>query len=263
MDSKIREKIKQNLKNSLSKYVSNFSYKTIQPLDYLIPEERKIRSVVGGLETSMGTTVWEPIANTLAEINGFKIIKENFLKPDPLPEQLANELASLVRLRENKLTWISTTECIKKLREICQELDKTEIKYVPPAPGTGVDIHFEKYGKEYAFDTKTVQPNLGSIKSFNKELLEWYAYSLCKNPNLDIQCQIAYPYNPYKDIFWSHSPHNSGVLEPRIDAVVEDEFWDFLSGVSKTYTEIVEIFKELNNQGFGRKLSKLIKKIHN
>ena len=187
-----REEIKRNLKLSLRKYVSNFVYKNIQPLDFLIPKERKIRSVVGGLETSMGTTVWEPIAKTLAEMNGFEIIEQKILKPKPFPEKLANELSKLITLRENKKTWIPTKECVKRLKSVCNQIDGSDIEFVAPAPGTGVDVRIKKRGLEYAFDIKTVQPNLGSIKAFNKEILEWYAYRLCENPAANIKCIIAY-----------------------------------------------------------------------
>ncbi len=262
MDKKLREELKQNLKNSLTKYVSNFEYTSIQPLDLLIPKERKIRSVVGGLETSMGTTVWEPVAKTLAGMNKFEIIKEKILKPDPFPEELAVELGTLITLRENKDTWISAKECVIRLKNICKKIDRSKIKYISPSAGTGVDMRFKKDGVEYAYDTKTVQPNVGSIKSFNKEILEWYAYRICKDPDVNIECKIAYPYNPYTNDFWSHAPNNSGILQPGIDAVVENQFWDFLSGLKNTYQLITGIFKELNDEGFGKELSALIEKIH-
>ncbi|MDO8452780.1 MAG: TdeIII family type II restriction endonuclease [bacterium] len=262
MDEKLRKELKQNLKKSITKYISKFKYKSNQPLDLLIPTERKIRSVVGGLETSMGTTVWEPIAKTLAKKNGFEIIDDKILQPYPFPAELALELSVLVTLRESRTTWVSTQTCIERLRKICKNLDRTKLQYIAPSAGTGVDIRIKKNGLEYAFDTKTVQPNMGGIKSFNKELLEWYAYILCKDPNINISCKIAYPYNPYSDNFWTHVPHNRGILETNIDAVVENDFWDFLSGRKGTYQEIVAILVELNDEGFGRKLSRLIKKIH-
>ncbi|MDP3093145.1 MAG: TdeIII family type II restriction endonuclease [bacterium] len=261
MDNKLREEIKQNLKQSLRKYVTNFSCDNIQPLDLLIPKERKIRSVVGGLETSMGTTVWQPIAKTLAKNNGFKVIEGKILKPDPFPKELATELATITTLRENKGTWISVQECAKRLKKICEHLSKIGIQYIAPAPGTGVDIYFSKEGTEYAYDIKTVQPNLGSIKSFNKQILEWYAYRIFKDPEVTIECKIAYPYNPYHDDFWIHPPNNQGVLEPGVDAVVENQFWDFISGLNNTYQQITSIFLELNKEGFGKELSELIKKI--
>ena len=107
MDANIREQIKQSLKSSILAYVSGFEYTSKQPLDLLIPKERKIRSIVGGLETSMGTRIWEPIAKTLAENNGFEIVNEKILKPEPLPEEFAMELSRVITLRENKVTWIN------------------------------------------------------------------------------------------------------------------------------------------------------------
>lgn len=61
---------------------------------------------MGGLETSMGTTVWEPVAKTLAELHGFEVIKEKILRPSPFPNELAAELSSLIVLREDKTTWM-------------------------------------------------------------------------------------------------------------------------------------------------------------
>lgn len=262
MNEKLLEEIKQSLKGSLHKYIGNFQYRTAHPLDLLIPNERKIRSIVGGLETSMGTTVWEPIAKTLARNNGFTVIEEKILKPDPMPEALAVELGTLTTLRENRTTWIGAEECKRRLKEVCLSVNRDGVSYIPPASGSGVDIFLKKAGRFYAFDTKTVQPNVGDIKKFNKQILEWYAYSLCKDPEIDIKGMIAYPYNPYASNFWEHTPHTGGILEPRVDALVENEFWDLLSGQENTYQIILKILVELNLEGFGKELSAMIEKIN-
>lgn len=262
LDTKEREEIKLKLRASLLKYVSSFTYRSNQPLDLLIPTERKIRSLVGGLETSMGTTVWEPIAKTLASLNGFEVIQEKILKPQPFPIELASELARVISLREDPTTWISARECADRFRKVCESIDRSQITYVRPPSGTGVDIWIRKAGKEYAFDTKTVQPNVGSIKSFNKQILEWYAYRICKDPAVEIECKIAYPYNPYPNNFWAHVPHTTGILEPGVDALVENEFWDFLSGFKNTYQVLLDIFTELHDEGLGEELSTLIETMH-
>ncbi|HEY1645408.1 MAG TPA: TdeIII family type II restriction endonuclease [Candidatus Saccharimonadales bacterium] len=258
MKPELRAAIKQNLRKSIRDYILRFDSETTQPLDLLIPKERKIRSIVGGLETSMGTRVWEPMARALAENNGFEVIKDKILMPSPMPAELASELSTLISLRENKSTWLSAEECKNRLRKVCLKLDTSRIQYIPPPSGTGVDIFLKKNNKYYAYDTKTVQPNLGSIKGFNKQILEWYAYGLCKNPNIDLYCAIAFPYNPRQKNFWDYSPFNKGVLEPHVDALLEDEFWDFLSGLTNTYKYIVEIFEELNEEGFGKEISYMI-----
>lgn len=263
MDPELREELKQSLQHSLRHYVERFKYgASTQPLDLLIPTERKIRSIVGGLETSMGTTAWEPIAKKLAARNGFEVLDEKILKPAPMPVELATALAAFISLRETPASWIPAIECVQKLRSIVAATDRSSVQYIPPPTGTGVDIFLKKDSKYYAFDIKTVQPNIGSVKSFNKELLEWYAYSICKDPAIDIHCMIAYPYNPYRTDFWTHAPHSQAVLEPRVDALVENEFWDFISGIKDTYQYILGILSELKSEGFGEELSTLIKAVH-
>jgi hypothetical protein len=60
------------IKDTVISSITNFTLRRIntvpnfQILDLIIPVERKIRSVVGGLETSLGTTLWEPLAKNLA-----------------------------------------------------------------------------------------------------------------------------------------------------------------------------------------------------
>jgi hypothetical protein len=262
MDNNLREDLKKSLKNSLLKYVQNFKYTSINPLDLLIPHERKIRSLVGGLETSTGTTVWEPIAKTLAAHNGFEVLEEKILKPEPMPEELAIELGALISLRENKTTWVSAEECKTRIRNICRNLDTSGTRYVKPPAGTGVDIFLKKDNRYFAFDTKTVLPNVGSVKGFNKQILEWYAYSICKNPDIDINCMIAYPYNPHSGAFWSYTPHTLGVLQPGVDALAENEFWDFISGTKDTYQIISQVLTELNDEGFGAELSAIIARLN-
>lgn len=262
LDPDLRNDLKNNLRKSIKDYVLKFKYNTVHPLDLLIPTERKVRSVVGGLETSIGTTVWEPVAKTLAKTNGFEIIEEKFLMPSPMPIELAQELSKIISLRESKSTWIDASECIARLKNVCNRIDRSSLEYIAPPAGTGVDILIRKNNKYFAYDTKTVQPNLGSVKGFNKQILEWYAYAICKNPDIDLSCSIAYPYNPYRTNFWNRAPHNKGVLQPSVDALLENEFWDFLSGLTGTYQMITEILSELNTEGFGSELSTIIEKIN-
>ncbi len=263
MDSELRKDLKKRLQESIYNYVLKFKYETIHPLDLLIPRERKVRSVVGGLETSMGTTVWEPVAKTLAERNNFEVIQEKILKPNPMPPELSRILSDLISKRESRDTWVNVEQCKIQLRDVCRKINRDKINYIAPPAGTGVDILIKKDNKYYAYDAKTVQPNLGGMKSFNKQLLEWYAYSICKNPDIDISCMIAYPYNPYAGDFWNRSPHNKEVLEPHVDAVLENEFWDFISGFKNTYQTITDILIELDDEGFGEELSRLIEKVNN
>lgn len=264
MDEQLRLKLKDVIKTSLENYIRNWTPSSYHPLDALIPTERKIRSIVGGLETSMGTRVWEPIAKVLASSNGFEVLTDKLRRPAPMPPLLQAKLDYLMTARENKDTWVDRYEVIRELKETANSIsneDRAGIEYVAPASGSGVDIFLKKYDNYYAFDTKTVQPNVGDIKKFNKQILEWYAYAIFRDPNVDFSGQIAYPYNPWNTNFWDKDIHKNGALKPSEDALVEDEFWDFVSGLTGTFQQIMSIFEELEDEGLGDELSKIIKTI--
>jgi len=169
MDDYIKQKIKENLKISIRRFFNNKKLKNYQVLDDIFPKERRIPSLIGGLETSLGTTFWEPISKTLAEINRFQIIQDKILVPTPFPPALQNELDKLVYERENKPNnrRVSTEESIERLKNAAAKTNPQDIAayiYISPPSGTGVDIHLFKDGIEYLFDIKTAQPNQGDFK---------------------------------------------------------------------------------------------------
>jgi hypothetical protein len=125
--------------------------------------------------------------------------------------------------------------------------------YVPPAQGNGVDIYLKKNNIEYVFDLKTTQPNVGSFKSFNKQLLEWYAYKIAVKPDIQIETRIAIPFNPFLPLSWyqkQRSMLSACPLDIENDIWVEDEFWDFCSGESNTFSQLKLLFIELGEENF-------------
>lgn len=259
MDEDIKHRIKENLKNSVRIFFKNRRNKKVknyQVLDDIFPNERRIRSLIGGLETSLGTTFWEPIAKTLAEVNGFEIITEKILRPHPFPLELHNELNKLISERENKphINVISTEECIKRLKMAALKINDEEIiSYKPPASGTGIDIHLLKNGIQYIFDVKTTQPNQSDFKGFNRQILEWYAYMFAKNPNANLEARIAIPFNPFLPKTW-YAQQKSMLFNSPLDVTkdiwVENEFWDFCSGMNNTFEQLKSLFIELGQEKF-------------
>ena len=72
----IEEKIKLLITNSISSYLNGDLVFASQVLDHIFPRERRIRSIIGGLETSLGTKLWENLAKLLASENGFEVLDE-------------------------------------------------------------------------------------------------------------------------------------------------------------------------------------------
>lgn len=255
MDDFTKKIIKENLKKSIRNFFKKRKKQNYQVLDDIFPKERRVRSLIGGLETSLGVTFWEPLSKTLAEINGFEIIKDKILIPNPFPITLQRELDRLVSEREKKPNniRISTEECIERLRDAALQINPQDInEYISPSTGTGVDIHLFKDGIEYMFDIKTTQSNQGDFKKFNKQMLEWYAYRLVKNSDAKLEARIAIPFNPYKKSWYEEKQSMllASPLDIERDISVENQFWDFCSGQNNTFEDLQSLFIELGKENF-------------
>lgn len=246
------QKIKQIIKNTVTDSIVLFfksnlkKKKKFQILDLLIPRERNIRSIVGGLETSMGRTLWEPLSKQLAKNNGFTIVKSDLDSPVNMPSQLSSTLQIIVDSRESQNQMYNGVSSHDAIKAICQQFISHPINsFIKPPRGNGVDVWLQKDGIDYFFDTKTVQPNVGDFKKFLRQILHWYGFFYSKNPSGTAIGRIVFPYNPYPGDFWKHCIGNGKPLEKDTEAWVENEFWDFISGTFDTFGLIKEAFIEL------------------
>lgn len=249
--------IKCIVKDTIISSVKGFAKKSLnkktkfQILDLLIPNERKIRSIVGGLETSLGSTLWEPLGRALAKENGFNVKKKDLMCPANMPSILNNTLQSIKddRLAEGGMYNAQTSH--DAIKNACQGFKNRPIdSFVKPKSGRGVDIWLEKNGINYFFDTKTVQPNLSTLTGCLEQVLGWYAYYYSQVPDGQAEGRIVFPYNPTPDkSFWEGAIGGGKPLEPGKEAWVENEFWDFCSGYTGTYSIIEESFTEIRENG--------------
>lgn len=246
------QKAKQIIKDTVKESIISFAQKAItkkakfQILDLLIPRERKIRSIVGGLETSLGTTLWEPLAKALARENGFEVIEANLESPVNMPSNLHNTLQNIIDERKRKSGIYHAQSCHDELKRVCQVFVTRPIESFEQAPkGRGVDIWLRKENVDYFFDTKTVQPNLSALVSCMEQVLNWYAYYYSRFPMQKAVARIVFPYNPHDGEFWEKTIGKGEPLEKNNEAWVENEFWNFCSGLDDTYSLIVEAFEEL------------------
>lgn len=239
--------------SSITRYVELHINDTrnFQILDLIIPRERKIRSIVGGLETSLGTTLWEPLAKNLARLNGFEVVNNNLQMPAIMPANLQNTLQIITEGRLSRNATFNSVYCHDRIREICQTFLHNPINNFVNAPtGYGVDIWLRKNNINYFFDTKTVQSNVGSYSRYFAQVLNWYVYFYSQFPTQNAQARIVFPYNPYGDKnFWSKAQGKGWPLEASNEAWVENEFWDFCSGVEKSYQIIHSAFVDISESG--------------
>jgi hypothetical protein len=223
---------------------------TFQILDLLIPRERKIRSIVGGMETSLGKTLWEPLAKSLARANGFEVINEDLLSPAIMPAVLQNTIAIITESRLNRVAEYTAAICHTQIRNACQSFITNPIANFSKAPrGFGVDIWLRKDEVNYFFDTKTVQSNIGNFTKYFNQVINWYVYYYSRYPNGNAQARIVFPYNPYPGDYWHGAIGGGFPLEAHNEAWVEDEFWDFCSGIENTFDHIKATFENIAESG--------------
>jgi hypothetical protein len=245
--------VRETVINSISGYIRNRQnvVPNFQILDLIIPTERRIRSVVGGMETSLGTTLWEPLAKAIAQLNGFEVVNGSLLAPSNMPAILQNTVQMLIDGRNNRNRQYDAQHCHDRIKEVCQNFLINPINdFVLPPRGFGVDIWLKKDGVNYFFDTKTVQANVGSYSKCFSQVLNWYAYFYSRYPDQQSFSRIVFPYNPYGLVdFWSRTIGRGWPLEPNNEGWVQNDFWNFCSGLDDTYLIIYDAFIDISQTG--------------
>ena len=239
--------VEATITKAITKYLENKSSPETKHviLDSIFPAERRIRSIIGGLETSLGITVWERLAIDIAAANGFSIKDpKSFEMPEKLPEKISTFISQTKQKRENPAKRIDFDNILKDLRALCLEANNSNLKFIKTSSGDGVDLWFLKNGKNYIFDTKTVQINAAGGNNFANKVLQWYAYFWLKYPKEELLAGMAFPYSPYppsfdSDSWWDKNGNRANPLEKGKDAFVQGDFWNLLADTGNTWNEIL------------------------
>ena len=220
----------------------NFDFKI---LDIWFPVEAKIRSYIGGLETSLGTGLWENLAVRLASENGFEVLDEKEFN-DSVPN-INSDLRSLIaefttRAQDDD---IPMTTFLEELRVFIDSNNIASSSNQKLTSGTGVDVWLKKGETEFMFDIKTVKPNRGAFNGYFQQLIYWNAHRVLQNNNIKLRTAIVFPYNPYKTPYWNNK--RCDPLVKSEDALSDNEFWKLLTDNDNALEEIFEGFHALND----------------
>ncbi len=227
-------------------------------LSKLFPEESAIRSAIGGLETSLGTTLWERIATQIAVANGFTVLnpKTDFLQPKKMPTAITNLIAKNKDGREVEDANVPMSVYKKELYSAINTLTLNELPTIfkKLTKGSGVDIFLKKGNQEYVFDIKTVQINAGSGTKFNETLMKWIAFRKLHlkhlNQNYDLHAHIVIPYDPHENSDWWTEFGDRAYPLDKNDVLLGNKFWDLLSGRGNTLEVITTAFEMLAKENF-------------
>jgi len=194
-------------------------------------------SFIHSLNTSFGTTIFEPVAVSLAS-SRFKVAKLQMKSGTQISEQAQYEIQKIMDELTAANKKPDKQKEIEIIRKVCK---KGEMRTVKP---TRVDVYLESYDDEvYLIDIKTAKPNKGGFKEFKRTLLEWTATVLSENPKAKINTLIAIPYNPYEPKPYSRWTM-AGMLDLDNELKVAEEFWDFLGGKG-AYDDLLGCFERV------------------
>ena len=231
------KRIENTIKESLRKKFQTYKPETKHmPFHYrLLGRDRMaLFSFIHSLNTTFGTSIFEPVAETIASLS-FKFAQKKYVVGDTISEQAQSEIQNImndltVGKNPNKI------EEIERIRKVCNKGRPNKLKTVK------VDLFVQSDdGTAHLFDLKTAKPNISNFKDFKRTLLEWIAIFLAKNPDAKVKSYIAIPYNPYEP-----KPYERWTLKGMIDLdnelKVAEEFWDFLGG-NGAYSELLYCFE--------------------
>ena len=187
----VEDTVKNSLRNRLNTY--NPEPATMPFHTRLLGKDRlALYSFIHSLNTNFGTTIFEPVAVSLAS-RRFKVAKHQIKSGTQISTKAQFEIQKII----DELTAANKNPDKQKeieiIRRVCQ---KGEMRTIKP---TRIDVYLESNeGEIYLFDIKTAKPNKGGFKEFKRTLLEWSATVLSENPKAKINTLIAIPYNPYE-----------------------------------------------------------------
>ncbi len=239
LTNEVIKRIKITLENSIRYKLNSYKPETVNmPFHYRLLGKDKMAlfSFIHSLNTTFGTSIFEPVAEILAS-DRFSMSKTKYHIGDFITEETLKEIQNII----NELSigkHLNKIESIERIRKVAQKGKVLKIKTVL------VDLMVrDNYNNVYLFDLKTAKPNKSNFKDFKRTLLEWIGLYLFIEPNANVNSYLAIPYNPYEP-----NPYERWTMKGMIDIdnelLVAEEFWDFLGGEG-TYIELLNCFESV------------------
>ena len=233
-----KNQIIETIKTCLRKKFENYQPETDNmPFHYrLLGRDRMaLFSFLHSLNTTFGTSIYEPVANELAKPN-FKEVHTQYTLGNIITEGAQNEIQAIMNDLSvgGEVNKMNETE---RIRKVAQSGKENKLKSVK------VDLFLvSKTDEVFMFDLKTVKPNKGDFISYKRNMLEWLAIYFFQNPKAKTNTIISIPYNPYEPkpyVRWTMK----GMLDLKHEVLVSDEFWNFLGGAG-AYTDLLDCFEK-------------------
>ncbi len=194
-------------------------------------------SFIHSLSTNFGTSIFEPVAKTLASTS-FKLAESHVTAGVEISTEAQREIQRIMDGLTTATSMPNKKEETERLRRVCRKGKMVDINL------TKVDVKLVSHDDEvYLIDIKTAKPNAGGFKEFKRTLLEWVATTLAADPKVQVKSIIAIPYNPYEPQQYNRWTMR-GMLDLAEELKVAEEFWDFV-GNRGTYVSLLKCFERV------------------
>jgi len=232
----VEDVLKTALRNKFQNYNPEPAYMPFHTR--LLGKDRMaLFSFIHSLNTTFGTSIFEPVALALARMK-FKKAKSHEIAGDYMSE--ASQFA-IQKIMDDLTAANSKPDKEKEIEMIREVAQKGTMRKVKP---TQVDVFLEDdTGELFLFDIKTAKPNKGAFKEFKRTLLEWVAVTLASDQKAKVNSMIAIPYNPYEPKPYSRWTM-AGMLDLERELKVAEEFWDLLGGEG-AYQDLLGCFERV------------------
>ena len=183
----IKERLKDALREKFKKYKPEADYKPFHTR--LLGKDRMaLFSFIHSLNTNFGTTIFEPVAEMLAQSQFDEVQKQKKLG-NQISKNAQNEIQNIM---DSLLTGNKNPNKKEELKQVLKHIKSGEITQTK---ATQVDLFLRKDHNVYFIDLKSPKPNMGEVKGFKRTLLTWVAIYALENPKTKIHSLIAMPYN--------------------------------------------------------------------
>ena len=192
-------------------------------------------SFLQSLNTTFGTSIYEPVAIELAKPI-FKEAHTQYKLGNIITRDAQNEIQKIMNGLSigGEVNKIRETEILRKAARSGRENKLKSVK---------VDLFLvSKSNEVFMCDLKTVKPNKGDFISYKRNMLEWLALYFYQNQTAKVKTFIAIPYNPYEPKPYARWTMK-GMLDLKEEVKVADEFWDFVGGKG-AYADSLDCFEQ-------------------
>lgn len=233
-----KNQITQTIKDCLRDKFKNYKPETAyMPFHYrLLGKDRMaLFSFLQSLNTTFGTSIYEPVAKELAKTR-FKEVHTQYKLGNIITQGAQSEIQKIMNNLsiDGEVDKLSETERIRKVAHAGKQNKLKSVK---------VDLFLvSKQDEVFMFDLKTVKPNKGDFVSYKRNMLEWLAVYFYQHPATKANTAIAIPYNPYEPQQYARWTMR-GMLDLKQEVAVAEEFWNFLGGAG-AYTDLLKCFEQ-------------------